>query len=262
MSVCLLSNSLSSALPGSAVMKYSNLLLVPAGIVMALASSARVVADEKFSDSQVTHFQEQVVGILVENCLKCHSGAEPEGGLDLTSRTAILHGGESGPAVDLADRGNSVLLQAIRYDGYEMPPTGRMAPQQIEALTQWVQDGLAWPADLEAIAFEPPKGGPTVNDETRAFWSFQPVRRPDVPESGGWGSNEIDRFIYRRLQANEMTPSPKAQPAELVRRASYDLLGLPPDPADVAAFEANPTPEAWRQLIDRLLESPHYGEHW
>ncbi|MCA9061616.1 MAG: DUF1549 domain-containing protein [Planctomycetaceae bacterium] len=243
-------------------MQPSRFNVVLIGMLLAMIASPIAVADDQFSETQISLFNDEVVGILRDNCLKCHAGEEAKGSLVLTSRSSILAGGESGPAVDLQDPDNSILLQAIRYDGYEMPPDGRMSPQQIETLTKWVHDGLAWPKDLEEIDYQPRKGGPEVNDETRQFWSFQPVHRPEVPEGGSWGNNPIDAFILQRLTANEISPSGKAAPHELIRRASYDLLGLPPDPADVAAFEANPTAEAWARYVDRLLESPHYGEQW
>lgn len=228
-------------------------------LVLASAVSAQ---PPTFSDEQLALFHDQVVPLLRSNCLKCHSGSEPKGELDLTRRETILAGGESGPAVDLADPALSPLLLAINYDGYEMPPTGQMSAEQIGFLTRWVEGGLAWPSDLEAIEFEPERGPPPVNDETKQFWSFQPVQDPPVPAATEWCRDELDTFIATRLREAGLQPSPRATPGELVRRASYDLTGLPPEIDDVRAFEANPSPEAWSALIDRLLESPHYGEKW
>lgn len=225
-------------------------------LTLALIALARPVFGDEL-------FEKDVVGILEANCLKCHAGEKPKGGLDLTSREGILKGGDSGPAVDLAAPAESLLLKAVNYDGYEMPPTGQLSPKQIETLTTWVTEGLAWSADGKPIHFEAPREAPKVNEETKKHWSFQPVRKPDVPKVDGDGArNEIDELILKQLQANGLTPNPRAEPRELIRRAYYDLTGLPPSPEAVEAFAKDPSPEAWSKVIDELLESPHYGEQW
>ena len=128
---------------------------IPALLILSLLASL-VAADEipDFPADHVAAFEAEVAGLLEANCLKCHPGAEPKGGLDLTRRAAIVKGGESGAAVDHANPMESLLLKAINYDGYEMPPTGQMSPKQIESLTNWVKNGLAWPKDLKALHFE------------------------------------------------------------------------------------------------------------
>ena len=234
------------------------LLLTPFSVMTVFA-----IEGESFSAEQVELFEKDVINILEHNCLKCHSGSKPKGGLDLTSREAILKGGESGSAVDIENPSDSILLKAVNYEGYEMPPTGQLSPKQIENLTVWVKGGLAWSVDGKPLHFEPQREPPRVNEETMKHWSFQPVRKPDVPQtSGQWGKSEIDSFVLKQLQDNELTPNPRAEPRELVRRAYYDLTGLPPAPEVVEAFAGNPTPEAWATLIDNLLNSPHYGEQW
>jgi len=237
---------------------FPALLLVPF-----LASF--VFADEipDFPADQVAAFESEIAGLLEANCLKCHSGAEPKGGLDLTRRDAIIKGGESGSAIDDVNPGESLLIKAINYDGYEMPPTGQMSPKQIESITNWVKNGLAWPKDLKVLHFEAPREPPRVNEETKKHWSFQPVKRPQTPDvAGDWAKNDIDRFIQKQLADHQLTPNPQAGPRELVRRAYYDLTGLPPEPEVVDAFAADPSPEAWSALIESLLASPHYGEQW
>ncbi len=237
---------------------------VPALLMLPLLAGF-AVADEipDFPAENVAEFEAEVAGILEANCLKCHSGAEPKGGLDLTRRAAIVTGGESGAAVDLANPAESLLLKAINYDGYEMPPTGQMSPKQIESLTNWVKNGLAWPKDLKALHFEAPREPPRVNEETKKHWSFQPVKKPQAPEVAvDWAKSDLDRFIQKQLLDHGLTPNAQAGPRELVRRASYDLTGLPPEPEVVEAFAADPSPQAWAALIDQLLASPHYGEQW
>ena len=237
---------------------------VPALLMLSLLAGD-AVADEipDFPAEHLAAFELEVAGILEANCLKCHSGAEPKGGLDLTRRAAILTGGESGAAVDLANPAESLLVKAINYDGYEMPPTGQLSPQQIESLTNWVKNGLAWPKELKALHFEAPREPPRVNEQTKQHWSFRPVVKPQAPEvAGDWVKNDLDRFIQKQLQDHGLTPNAQAGPRELVRRAYYDLTGLPPEPEAVEAFAADPSPQAWASLIDELLESPHYGEQW
>ena len=237
---------------------------VPALLMLSLLAGD-AVADEipDFPAEHLAAFEVEVAAILEANCLTCHSGAEPKGGLDLTRRAAILTGGESGAAVDLANPAESLLVKAINYDGYEMPPTGQLSPQQIESLTNWVKNGLAWPKELKALHFEAPREPPRVNEQTKQHWSFRPVVKPQAPEvAGDWVKNDLDRFIQKQLQDHGLTPNAQAGPRELVRRAYYDLTGLPPEPEAVEAFAADPSPQAWASLIDELLESPHYGEQW
>ena len=238
----------------------SLLLLVT---IVAMNSSATGDEIPDFPADQVAYFETDVAGILQSNCLKCHSGATPKGGLDLTRRGGILTGGESGSAVDLTTPAESLLIKAINYDGSEMPPTGQLSPKQIETLSNWVRGGLAWPKDVKALHFEPPREPPKVNDETKKHWSFQPIRKPPIPETAGnWVKSEIDAFIFSQLTNHGLTPNRRAESRELVRRASYDLTGLPPSPEWVDAFASDPSLAAWSKLIDELLESPHYGEKW
>ncbi len=131
--------------------------------VLVLSLCVRADDVPEFTEDKVKFFESEVEGILKANCLKCHAGTSPKGSLNLTSREAILKGGDSGPAVDLMDHAESYLIQAINYDGYEMPPTGQMSPKQIEVLTKWVQMGLPWPRDLHEIEFELEAGPPPVN---------------------------------------------------------------------------------------------------
>lgn len=250
--------------PASAAELLMSIRLILAGVLLS-ASAASVNAGplQEFSDEQVQRFENDVIPILEANCLKCHAGREPKGGLDLTSRETMLKGGDSGAAVDLTNAADSLLLKAVNYDGYEMPPTGQLSPKQIETLTKWVTEGLAWSKDGKPIHFEAPREAPKVNEETKKHWSFQPVRKPSPPKvSGDWAKSEIDAFIFSQLQEKGLTPNPRAEARELVRRASYDLTGLPPNSETVEAFAANPSPEAWAKLIDDLLASPHYGEKW
>ncbi|MEZ6121726.1 MAG: DUF1553 domain-containing protein [Planctomycetaceae bacterium] len=221
------------------------------------------------TDEQVQFFNEQVVGILKDNCLKCHSGESPKGSLNLTTRAGILKGGDSGPAVDLKAHRDSVLLQAINFEGYEMPPTGRMSPQQVASLTRWVEEGLPWPADLAEIKFEHAPGPPEVNDETKQFWSFQSIKAPSVPVIAGQDLHPIDAFIQAKLTEAGITPNGPAKAEGLIRRMHYDLLGLPPEldlvrhwTQRISQPDGTLNQSAITELADLLLDSPHYGEQW
>lgn len=225
--------------------------------------------DGRATPEQATFFNESVVGVLKENCLKCHAGENPKGGLNLTTREGLIKGGDSGSAVDLKDVSESILLQAINYEGYEMPPTGQMSPANIEVLTKWVKDGLPWPADHAEIEFEVEAGPPPVNEQTKSFWSFQPVKQPDVPEVAHAGFNEVDAFLEAKRSEAGIQAAVPASPEVLVRRMHYDLLGLPPSPKFVADWAAKLRAEngslnqsVVAELVDQLLESPHYGEQW
>jgi hypothetical protein len=236
-----------------------------------IATSGLVCADDatKFTDDQIAFFNNDVVELLTDNCLKCHAGESPKGELNLTTRAGILMGGESGPAVDLKSHADSNLLTAINYESFEMPPTGQMSPEQIRTLTKWVEMGLPWPEDLHEIKFEESPGPPVVDDETKKFWSFQQVQQPKVPHVADAGNNAIDAFIRHRLTAAGLQASPAARPRELVRRMYYDLLGLPPEPTDVerwaariSAVDGELNQSGVAELVDHLLDSPHYGEQW
>ena len=209
-------------------------------------------------------FAEQVKPILQNNCLSCHSGEKPQGGLTLTSREAILKGGASGPSLDLKHPGTGLLLDAVNYKGRRMPPSGKLSPAQIQTLTRWAEMGAPWPAGAQAALAPAHAGPPPVTPETMKFWSFQPVRpvQPPVVKRSGWVRNPIDAFILRKLEANGLGPNPYATRPTLIRRAYYDLTGLPPTPEEVQAFVADRSPNAWEKVVDRLLASPAYGEKW
>jgi hypothetical protein len=241
-------------------------VLLPAGGVW--RSSGLPAAEEPaaaFTEADLQFFTEQVRPVLEAHCLKCHGPTNFKGGLTLTSRSAILQGGESGAAVDLSQPEASLLVEAINYASLEMPPTGKISPESIAVLTEWVRRGLPMPEKLEVAPAA--HHSPEVNDETRAFWSFQPVRRPELPvvQRAAWVANPIDAFILARLEAAGLEPNPPAEPRVLYRRLHYDLLGLPPEPEAVEQFarEYAVDPEGtWSRAVETLLASPHHGEHW
>lgn len=203
-------------------------------------------------------FAAQVWPLLVERCHDCHGPEAAEGGLRLTSREALLAGGDSGqPAIVPGDPGASRLLRLVRgeEDNLRMPPADAgepLAAAEVDLLAAWVADGAAWPAGLATTSSGP------------AHWSFVPPRRPELPavRDAAWVSNPIDRFVLARLEAEGLSPAPEADRYTLARRVALDLIGLPLDPAEVTAFVADRAPDSYERLVDRLLDDPAYGEHW
>ena len=230
------------------------------GLTLGLAGS--VAADEQ---SPALDFARHVAPLFVHQCLGCHAGADPAGGLTLTNREAMLAGGDSGPALVPGEPAESLLLERITAG--EMPPPDK-APRartaDVERLTQWIAAGAVWPADRVLSPYD-------FTTEKRAgldWWALQPPVRPEIPAQTiepaqpAWGRNSIDAFVLRALAEAGLKPSPEAGRATLLRRAKFDLLGLPPTPDEIDEFLADTAPNAYERLIDRLLASPHYGERW
>jgi mono/diheme cytochrome c family protein len=212
-------------------------------------------------------FETEIRPLLVEQCQKCHGEKKPKSGLRLTSRAAMLKGGETGPAAVPGKPEESLLLQAIRQEGgLKMPPNGRLTQPQIEKLTRWIQLGLPWPEahpdKLIAASFSGSEY--RIPEEQRRFWSFHPLRAslPPAVQNPAWAHSAIDHFILAALEARGLGPAPAAGKRTLLRRATYDLTGLPPTPEEVIAFLADRSPDAFAKVVDRLLDSPHYGERW
>jgi hypothetical protein len=185
-----------------------------------------------------------------------------KGGLWLTSREAILKGGNSGPAITVDKPQDSLLLHAVNYLEPKMPPKGKLPQTQIDILTRWVTMGAPWStAGPDTVKRH---GPPPVDEQAKQFWSIRPVERPGLPlvQRMDWVRNPIDRFVLAKLEDAGLQPAPAAGKGPLLRRVYYDLIGLPPSPAEVDAFLADRSPDAYEKVVDRLLASPHYGEHW
>jgi Protein of unknown function (DUF1549)/Protein of unknown function (DUF1553)/Planctomycete cytochrome C len=256
--------------------RLQNIRIAAATMVMIVASGPSTQgldgtanqSSTAFSSEQVSFFETQVQPILKARCLKCHGeGPKVKGGLRLDSRESVMRGGDLGPAVSLAERKGSRLLQAIRYEELEMPPAGKLPAAEIDVLTRWVMDGLPWRTRPDAAAERAAKPKAPETSTPRSAvntWSFRPVARPWVPSAHnrGWCRNPIDVFLLARLEAVGLQPAPEADRATLIRRLVYDLTGLPPTPEQVDAFVADPSRDAYEHLVDRLLDSPHYGEKW
>ena len=224
------------------------------------------------SPEAVQFFETSVRPVLADHCYKCHGPKKQRSGLRLDSRADALTGGDNGKAVVPGDVANSLLIQVITKSNPDLkpmpPPPGKLSPKQIADLTQWVKMGAPWPGQEKAVASTSTstirRGAFHISDEDRAFWAFQPVKRPTVPvvKDHKWVVNPIDAFILSKLEEKGLRPNPPATKRELIRRVTYDVTGLPPTPQEVEAFAADPSPHAYEALVDRLLNSPHYGEQW
>lgn len=199
------------------------------------------------------HFQKTVRPLIVKKCLECHGSRRPRGGLDLSTRKTLLEGGKTGAVVVPGSPEKSLLLQKIRER--KMPPKDPLSSEQIETIEKWIANGLPYTEEpLKRISHRAGKD----------WWSLQPLRSVSLPSSDAISktNNPIDLFIHHRLRETGLRLSPEAERAALIRRATFDLHGLPPTPEEVEAFVSDPDPIAYEKLIDRLLASPRYGERW
>lgn len=221
-------------------------------------------AAQAITQEQQTFFETKVRPVLATRCYSCHGSERSQGQLRLDSRDAILKGGSHGAAIIPGSPERSLLISAIGYNAaLKMPPTGMLRSDEIAALTAWVKMGAPWPE--AAIAKTATKNADMViTDAQRNFWSFRPVRKPTLPavKNASWCTNEIDRFVLANLEAHGLKPAQTADRRSLIRRVTFDLIGLPPTPAEVDAFVNDTSPRAWQKVIDRLLANPHYGERW
>jgi hypothetical protein len=202
-------------------------------------------------------FEKNVRPLLARQCLTCHSGqsAEPMSGLRLDSREAILKGGRRGPAIVPGKPAESLLLRALRHtDTLRMPPSGKLKDADIANVAQWIEMGAPW-SDATPVS---------KSSAPKQYWAFVPPRRPEPPSvrNASWAQSPIDRFVLAALEAKGLSPAPPADKRTLIRRATFDLTGLPPTPEEVRAFLDDTSPGAFARVIDRLLSSPRYGERW
>lgn len=233
--------------------------------LLLLAFSQGAVSAEDLDEGQ-QFFRDEVLPILRDNCFECHAGEEENGGLQLDSRARLLLGGDLGPAVDLEDPEYSELLQAIRWESLEMPPGGKLDDGAIAIIERWVALGAPYPEEMQgdmSLLEETGERGMQITDEDRAFWAFQPPARVTPPvDPENRPGNPIDAFIAARQREAGLTPNGPADPRHLIRRLHYDLTGLPPSQELVEQFVDDPSEEHYRQIVDRLLASPEYGEQW
>ena len=231
--------------------------LALSGAAFSLDAQTKPV-EKSFSPQELEYFETNVRPLLFDKCMSCHNDKVQQGGARLDSREAILKGGGSGASMIAGDPEKSRIIKAIHYDtDLKMPPSGKLKPAEIATLTQWVKMGAPWtPAKVGKL---PVKVDPGAN-----HWAFKPVRRPEPPKVvlKSWVKNPVDQFILAKLEAKKLLPAPPADRRTLIRRASFDLIGLPPTPEEMDSFLNDKSPKAWEKTIDRLLASPQYGERW
>lgn len=232
-------------------------------VVLAWSLCTCAQADDSkaaFEPDQLKYFETHVRPLLIEKCYKCHSDKKQSGELRLDSRDAALAGGESGPAVVVGNLAESLLVDAINYRSFEMPPEGKLTEEQIGHLTKWVEMGAPWPAGETVAASRP--SGRELTDEDRAYWAFQPVKRPAPPTLDGdtWSRTAVDKFILAKIREAQLEPAPEADRVTVARRLYLDLTGLPPTLEQVDAFLSDQSENAYEKLVDQLLANPAYGE--
>ena len=232
-------------------MKQALAVLAFASFQIGTAQAAELAA------SEVAFFESKVRPLLVEHCYDCHSGEKTKGGLSLETKAGWAKGGDTGPAIVPGNPDESLIIQAVRYDDkdFAMPPEkkgGKLKDAEIAVLEQWVKMGA--PDPRETVA----KIAGMIADEAKKWWAFQPLPVPVEPATLA----KPDAFLDLRLAPAGLQPSPPADKRTVIRRASYDLTGLPPTPEEVASFAADAAPNAFEKVVERLLASPHYGEKW
>ncbi|MEQ8788366.1 MAG: DUF1553 domain-containing protein [Pirellulaceae bacterium] len=245
------------ALNMPALMLLALMLLALMLLVTPMASADEGAADEGAANEGAV-FEQTIAPLLERRCLSCHNEQQRKGDLSLATRTAAEAGGESGPAVVAGKPAESLLLDFVRGDSPEMPKTGQpLTADEVAAIEKWIASGAAWPNQRR------------LTDRSLAdltWWSLQPLQRPRPPQVepslGRQAANVVDLFVLAKLHASGLSPSPTADRRTLIRRVYYDLIGLPPTPEEVEAFESDKDPLAYEKLVDRLLASPRYGERW
>ena len=232
-----------------------------------------VEATANFPAEQIEFFETKIRPLLVEKCYHCHSTDAPElrGGLYVDSRLGLITGGDSGAAILPGHPSDSLLIDSVNYTSMEMPPDGKLKPEQITALTQWVEMGAPWPRVTSAPGTRPPSEKTDWSSfdweaARKDHWAWQPIKRPSILDLTPVPNlNPIDQFVSARRNAANLTPNSLASPVILVRRIYNDLIGVLPTPAQVDAFVLSATedhPRAVATLVDELLATPQYGQRW
>lgn len=242
--------------------------LVLAGSALYLLPLDRTSAlEQEPTSAQIEFFEKRVRPVLMTNCAKCHNPNAMVAELDLTTAEGFQKGGESGKLINRDHPEKSRILLVVGYEEkLKMPPAGKLRDDELEALAAWVKMGAPWPGGSVAgvTTPAPPRSTRSFTDDEKRFWAFQPMARPVPPPVAdtSWGRNPIDRFILARLESKGLAPARPADRLTLLRRATYDLTGLPPTETEIRDFLADQSPNAFARVVDRLLASPRYGEKW
>ena len=220
------------------------------------------LAPDDVQRAKLEFFEKKIRPVLVEHCYECHSAESKtlQGGLSLETAQGLAQGGDSGPALIPEKSDQSLIIQALRYESTQMPPRGKLPDEVIADFVLWVNSGAADPR----VGDSAPIKKSIDFDQARLFWSFVSPKNPELPATkrSGWTESSIDHFTLAAMEARQLSPVSKAGKRELIRRACFDLTGLPPTPQEVDSFLADENTNAFAKLIDRLLDSPAYGERW
>lgn len=203
-------------------------------------------------------FEAKVRPVFIEHCEKCHGSGKQQGGFRLDSKENFLKGSDSGAVFNPTNPADSKLLKLLHYQGeLKMPPKGKLPDQMISDISEWIKKGAPWPAESK-------KNQNTATNSATDHWAFKPVKKPAPPKitQPSLANNSIDFFIQAKLEQNKVSLSPQADKRTLIRRLYFVLLGLPPTPQEVESFLNDPNPEAYPRLVNKLLDSPHFGERW
>ncbi len=246
---------------------YSRCNYLSVAFLLVTAFHSHVVCAAEPDAAALEFFEKKIRPIFVAHCSECH-GKKKHGGLLLDSREGWMTGGDSGAAIIPGDLEKSILIRAVRWTDKDlrMPPKQKLSDTEIADLEIWVKAGAADPRTIlekSNGSTAKPRYGVSL-EEGRKFWSYQPVQEPTVPQVKGttWPRNAIDNFILQRMESAGVAPVATADPRTLLRRVTYDLTGLPPTPAEMDSFLTDKSPQAFERVVDRLLESPRYGERW
>jgi hypothetical protein len=220
------------------------------------------LAPDEGQRAKLEFFEKKIRPVLVEHCYECHSAESKtlQGGLSLETAQGLAQGGDSGPALIPEKSDQSLIIQALRYESTQMPPRGKLPDEVIADFVQWVNSGAADPR----VGDSAPIKKSIDFEQARLFWSFVSPKNPELPATkrSGWTESSIDHYTLAAMEARQLSPVSKAGKRELIRRACFDLTGLPPTPQEVDSFLADENTNAFAKLIDRLLDSPAYGERW
>lgn len=241
-------------------------LLAATAVLCAVPPAVRAQATQPDA-AAVEFFEKRIRPILVEHCHKCHAAtaSKIKGGLLMDSRADLLKGGDTGPVIEPGYPDKSRLIEAIRYKNVDlqMPPKGKLPDAVIADLTAWVKMGAPWTRDSEATTVAK-RDQFDLFKRKQAHWAWQPIRayQPPRTKDGRWARLPIDAFVLERLEEKGLKPAPAADRRTLLRRVSFDLIGLPPTAQEIEAFLKDDSPRAFEKVVDRLLASPHFGERW
>ncbi len=240
-------------------------LVCRAGLLAAIGLAACVLSKASHAAQptaeETAFFEKQVRPLLAASCYQCHGPKKQESGLRLDSRATMVHGGDRGPAIVPGAPDKSLVIEAVQQQGeLKMPPKSKLKESDVAILSTWIKEGAPWPGGAAVISTR--SGGPSPQE--RKFWSFQPVVAPALPKvrNTAWLKSPVDAFILAKQEAVGIAPVKPADKRTLIRRATFDLIGLPPTPDEVAEFLADHSPDAFAKVVDRLLASPAYGERW